>query len=750
MNNSKRKTTFHVQVDVVRVHDNGWAAGTIIRDHTGSHHKESQESQPCCGDRVAIPKSALVKTGDRVFCKVVSNSNRKTSRHQPWFACFCERNLHGKVPKPKWSPWQSGKNAFILKLPSTQAGSYHHGIVCACWQCGQQIVQGNQIFCIKNTCIWTLPILLDDHLYVDPNRDYNDIKKCSVQKVRCKCKSIVGSYYEKAYDGCDETQQFPCYKLVTVWERREWETEDKPSFAMVLTGNKEYTEACITNLQPSDEWEIEKHFQVGGRIDKDTYLRIEKAKAKMMKAAELKIAESSAAESEKFKQRALEAESLAAAKAAEAAEALNQAKEEASRAATKAAEAEASKRRAEDAEQQLMRAKLSAISNKPAIHIWECNVEGAWLPYAAFVSRTLDTGFTQKLNVTFELHGKKYEVIYNEMIQRNIATGYRREVRRRWRGVAQAIRSPSAGVFWECMLVETDGWTSYPQPITDQLEHHYQQGSKTMVTFNLSGQKYAIDFKLNTLEQVNCKTGFRRQVRRRQTGNTPTSGNILSINSVPNTWTENGPGQNCELVPVLKGSSEWHTIEKKLTKTLSSVTLHKVVRVQNIALWEYYCFQKGRIMRASGRDPPNVIQVWHGTRTNTPMDICTDEQDGFMMQHSRTGMWGQGIYFAADARYSNKYAHEATDSETGLVGSLLSRMLFNPQNTRKTRTLILASLVAGDEIDLPPDKSLRLCPKKPTGNGRYNTVTGQTEGSKVYIIYENGRAYPEYLVTYTR
>ena len=31
---------------------------------------------------------------------------------------------------------------------------------------------------------------------------------------------------------------------------------------------------------------------------------------------------------------------------------------------------------------------------------------------------------------------------------------------------------------------------------------------------------------------------------------------------------------------------------------------------------------------------------------------------------------------------------------------------------------------------------------------RYDTVTGETGGSKVYVVYENGRAYPEYLVTY--
>ena len=124
---------------------------------------------------------------------------------------------------------------------------------------------------------------------------------------------------------------------------------------------------------------------------------------------------------------------------------------------------------------------------------------------------------------------------------------------------------------------------------------------------------------------------------------------------------------------------------------------------------------------------PVVLQVWHGTRDTDPRVICTDKADGFMMQHSRKGMWGRGIYFAANAKYSHDYAHQ----------------------TAEHKTLILASLVVGDQISLPSDSTLRHCPEKPDGDGRYHTVTGVTNGSQVYVVYENGRAYPEYLITYT-
>ena len=41
-------------------------------------------------------------------------------------------------------------------------------------------------------------------------------------------------------------------------------------------------------------------------------------------------------------------------------------------------------------------------------------------------------------------------------------------------------------------------------------------------------------------------------------------------------------------------------------------------------------------------------------------------------------------------------------------------------------------------------------PPVPGTNLKYNTVTGNTAGSQVFIVYVNGRAYPDYLVQYYR
>ena len=55
---------------------------------------------------------------------------------------------------------------------------------------------------------------------------------------------------------------------------------------------------------------------------------------------------------------------------------------------------------------------------------------------------------------------------------------------------------------------------------------------------------------------------------------------------------------------------------------------------------------------------------------------------------------------------------------------------------------MLTSLLVGNEVDLEPNSELRFPPTIPGQDRRYDTVSGTTCGSKVYVVYENGRAYP--------
>ena len=71
--------------------------------------------------------------------------------------------------------------------------------------------------------------------------------------------------------------------------------------------------------------------------------------------------------------------------------------------------------------------------------------------------------------------------------------------------------------------------------------------------------------------------------------------------------------------------------------------------------------------------------------------------------------------------------------------------------------MLLAKLLCGNEIFMDRSKSQRKAdecrrltvpPDDPKRNFNYNPATGRTGGSKVFIVYENGRAYPEYVVRF--
>ena len=94
-------------------------------------------------------------------------------------------------------------------------------------------------------------------------------------------------------------------------------------------------------------------------------------------------------------------------------------------------------------------------------------------------------------------------------------------------------------------------------------------------------------------------------------------------------------------------------------------------------------------------------------------------------------MWGAGIYFAENASYSHGYAYDNRDG---------------------SRSFFYAKVAIGQSVQLPSDNKLRVPPLKPTQNGKseesYDSIQGYTGNSNIFIIYENSRAYPHYLITY--
>ncbi|EFA74530.1 hypothetical protein PPL_00028 [Heterostelium album PN500] len=121
--------------------------------------------------------------------------------------------------------------------------------------------------------------------------------------------------------------------------------------------------------------------------------------------------------------------------------------------------------------------------------------------------------------------------------------------------------------------------------------------------------------------------------------------------------------------------------------------------------------------------------------------------DGFETRFSANGMWGLATYFAKNASYSHNYSYSYTSTEDST--SILYKVKAREQPQRQ---MFLARVFIGDCIHVMPNQPLKKPPKKETSKEYaeyYDTVSGETQGSYVYMVYENNRAYPEYLITYS-
>ena len=268
---------------------------------------------------------------------------------------------------------------------------------------------------------------------------------------------------------------------------------------------------------------------------------------------------------------------------------------------------------------------------------------------------------------------------------------------------------------WEC---DVDGkWVPYSAETATVLEAGFTT-KRTDLTFTYRTHTYKLDTTSALMHQTNMSTNAKRQVHR-----------VLERDRIPGaaSWSAQPSDQNCVLVQVNSATAEYTSVLGLLRATIPSAQMIRLDRIQNVLLWDYYCTRKARMRKVNGAEP-NEVSVWHGTRSHDPKLVYEDAQDGFMMQYCESGMWGKGIYFAERASYSDNYVH---------------------RNAQGQKLVMLTKLLAGEEQHIMPnDRSLRFPPKKPNG-ARFDTVTGDTGGSKVYVVYENGRAYPEYLVTYT-
>jgi hypothetical protein len=162
---------------------------------------------------------------------------------------------------------------------------------------------------------------------------------------------------------------------------------------------------------------------------------------------------------------------------------------------------------------------------------------------------------------------------------------------------------------------------------------------------------------------------------------------------IPPEWQQ-PQAENLHLAAVEPGSADWARLESRLLATVPSATLRRVERIQNVRLYASFDVQMTMLQNDLGGERPTVQDLFHGTG-RTPPHMIYNGQEGFDMRFCDQGMWGIASYFAVEAAYSNtdKYCYK---------------------NERGERELLVADVITGRTIELPPDASLRMPPEMPS------------------------------------
>ena len=382
---------------------------------------------------------------------------------------------------------------------------------------------------------------------------------------------------------------------------------------------------------------------------------------------------------------------------------------------------------------------VQSVKGESTENRWYWKDGSSFEPYDASVNQVLEQAFVSKVPVVEVPIGSCiYKIDIQSMTQTNTRTKNVRKVERRpeTQGISVEIRAHSdhlLEVQREVLERMQQSVKSVTVPLgrdVSSIDHLLQIACTGFVSAKKTDNG---DILLRGSQGV--VTDMELQLTRKILQMKPRQLSNLEAMKKPDSWE---PQEDmCELKLVAQGTTEWTGIEDRMKKAQFHVEIVRIERIQNQWLWDMYS-QSHKRMSNKNSGEVNERELFHGTRNVPPVKIYNSEQ-GFDNRLSSRGMWGEGAYFAVRAAYSDRYAYTTPEGH---------------------KQMFLAKVITGITYKCSPDNSLKAPPKKSDHpstllssgsmfeDERYDSVSGNTGGSKIFVIYEHGRVYPAYLITY--
>ncbi|KAM9468199.1 uncharacterized protein Hap1MRO34_014864 [Clarias gariepinus] len=273
---------------------------------------------------------------------------------------------------------------------------------------------------------------------------------------------------------------------------------------------------------------------------------------------------------------------------------------------------------------------------------------------------------------------------------------------------------------------------------SDELEKKYLQfldsNTHDVVKFSAGKQFYELNFK--DMKQRNEITSSEREVRRRpffvsllDVRNTRTRRGAYSTfrGVVPSFWDKTAVSESGFQRVLLDAShKDYIRVQEHFNKTMKDFNILSIERVQNKELWEDFQTKRERMKKANSEKKYREAErfLFHGTNTRNVDAICLQNFD-MRVSGANATVYGQGSYFARDAKYSHDYTDHYSE-----------RKMFT------CRVLVGQYTKGASHYRRPPAKDA-------AGN-LYDSCVNDLREPTIYVVFERSQVYPEFLITYEK
>ncbi|XP_055793420.1 mucin-2-like isoform X2 [Salvelinus fontinalis] len=264
---------------------------------------------------------------------------------------------------------------------------------------------------------------------------------------------------------------------------------------------------------------------------------------------------------------------------------------------------------------------------------------------------------------------------------------------------------------------------------SEDLEKRYQEDQSAVVKFTAGQQSYELSFR--DMTQKNNTYGTVRMVRRRPVFVSTVDAQAArsrngprNFRAVPGSWDKSAiPDIGYKTVTLLSSDRDYQKVQELFNKTMRGVQITSIERVQNGDLWEVFQWKRDLMKKNNGGQNSKELHLFHGTDPKHIDSICRDNFDWRLCGTNGT-VYGEGSYFARDAKYSHSYT-----SHSGV------------------RSMFACQVLVGDYTQ--GNSGLRRPPPKGEGSPTlYDSCVDNVLNPSIYVVFERHQVYPEFLIKY--